>query len=956
MQPGAVVTYREREWIVLPAPEDEVLLLRPLTGTSDDAIAVHRRLSELIAYSLEWERVTPAQFPLPSPDEVGSARGVRLLWQAARLLLREGAAPFRSLGRISIRPRTYQLVPLLMALRLDPVRLLIADDVGVGKTIEAGLIARELWERGEIRRLAVLCPPYLCDQWQQELNEKLGFEAVIIGPQTLRTLERQVPPGRSVYDYFPVQVLSIDWVKLERNRHQFLIHPPDLVIVDEAHGVTRSSEREHHLRYQLVSELAENPQRHLILLTATPHSGIRSSFGQLLGLIDKRFGTWEFDRLTKEQRETLARHLVQRTRADLRHQWNDADVFPTREPQDVTYTLSAPYRALFEAVHRFCTDIVRSGETLQQHQRRMRWWSALVLLRCVMSSPRAAVLALERRHKNQAVTSVDEGELLALDELVPPIEPSEATPLDELPTPVLDDTLTGLPEADRRRLSELRKQAAAITPEHDTKLQQCIQIARKLLDEGFHPVIWCTYVDTAEYVADHLRTELPARYPGLQIECLTGRIGEEERRQRVAALLDAPRRLLVATDCLSEGINLQEGFDAVVHYDLPWNPNRLEQREGRVDRYGQPRDRVKAIRFYGQDNPVDGAVISVLLDKAREIRRTLGIYVPVPEDERTLAEVLVHRLFRRERQADQLALPLGSDPAKQLHDRWEIDIEREKVSRTVFAQRALDPGVVARELEACDAVLGDPNAVRRFFLDAAQAIGLLVTPDPHQRDVWTVHTDAAILAEVPDDISAALPRPKNDRWPVTFTSPGPAGITYLGRNHPTVTALARHIFERAFARLPGSSPVQRIGVLRTRRVERLTTLVLLRARYQQQQPGRWAGLSEEVLVTGWRGQPTQLLAPSEALDLLEHVEPADEMPRGEQRELAEHALQRLRLLLEDQGASPLARLLSERAAELLAAHRRVRQEVGERVRGLAVRPYWPPDVLALLVLQPVVLR
>ncbi len=956
MQPGAVVTYREREWIVLPAPDDEVLLLRPLTGTSDDAVAVHRRLSELIAYSLEWERVAPAQFPLPSPDEVGSARDVRLLWQAARLLLREGAAPFRSLGRVSIRPRAYQLVPLLMALRLDPVRLLIADDVGVGKTIEAGLIARELWERGEIRRLAVLCPPYLCDQWQGELNEKLGFDAVVIGPQTLRALERETPPGRSVYEHFPVQVLSIDWVKLERNRHQFLVHRPDLVIVDEAHGVTPSGGRERHLRYQLVRELASDVQRHLILLTATPHSGIRASFGQLLGLLDERFSTWEIDRLTEEQRATLARHLVQRTRADLRHRWGDADVFPTREPQDATYTLSPAYRALFEAVHGFCTEIVRSGEALQEHRRRMRWWSALVLLRCVMSSPRAAVLALERRRKDEPPDSEDESVLLGPDGQVPVVEPSDAIHLDEIPTPVLDRAVADLADSDRRRLAALHKQAAAIGPEHDTKLQRCVETTRRLLDEGFHPVIWCTYVDTAEYVAEHLRAELADDYPGLQVECLTGRVGEEERRQRVAGLLDAPRRLLVATDCLSEGINLQEGFDAVLHYDLPWNPNRLEQREGRVDRYGQPRDRVRAIRFYGQDNPVDGAVISVLLDKAREIRRTLGIYVPVPEDERTLAEVLVHRLFLRGASAAQLALPLGPDPVGELHHRWDIDVEREKVSRTVFAQRALDPGVVARELEACDAVLGDPDAVRRFLLDAAQAIGLLVAPDPRQRDVWTVRTDDATLDGVPDDVRAALPRPKGGRWQVTFTSPGPTGVTYLGRNHPAVTALARHLFERAFARVLGPSPAQRIGVLRTRRVERLTTLVLLRARYHLAQPGRPVGLSEEVLVTGWRGQPAQLLAPGEALDLLERVEPDDEVPRGEQRELVEHALQRLQLLLDDPETSPFARLLSERADELLAAHRRVRQEVGERVRGLRVHPYWPPDVLALLVLQPVVSR
>jgi hypothetical protein len=170
-EPGSVVRFRNRDWVVLASGEEEVVL-RPLTGTSDDGVVVHRRLPELLGYTIPTEHISSSQFPPPFPDSVADAQSLHLLWQSARLLLREGAAPFRSLGRISVRPRTYQLVPLMMALRLDPVRLLIADDVGVGKTIEAGLIARELWERGEIRRMAVLCPPYLCDQWQKELKEK----------------------------------------------------------------------------------------------------------------------------------------------------------------------------------------------------------------------------------------------------------------------------------------------------------------------------------------------------------------------------------------------------------------------------------------------------------------------------------------------------------------------------------------------------------------------------------------------------------------------------------------------------------------------------------------------------------------------------------------------------------------------------------------------------------------
>ena len=151
MQPGAIVRFRNRDWVLI-AVEDEVLRLRPLTGTSDEALAVRRRLCDLLGYTLPTKRVEPSRFPLPDARQVADVQSVHLLWQAARLLLREGATPFRSLGRISVRPRTDQLVPLMMSLRLDPVRLLIADDVGVGKTVEAAFSLEREVGNGSIVR------------------------------------------------------------------------------------------------------------------------------------------------------------------------------------------------------------------------------------------------------------------------------------------------------------------------------------------------------------------------------------------------------------------------------------------------------------------------------------------------------------------------------------------------------------------------------------------------------------------------------------------------------------------------------------------------------------------------------------------------------------------------------------------------------------------------------------
>ncbi|MCX7915853.1 MAG: helicase, partial [Verrucomicrobiae bacterium] len=157
-----------------------MILLRPIGGSTREICGVLKTLANTLAYSLPHERIQASKFPLPDPNSVQDHTAVRLLMQAARLLLRDGAAPFRSFGHLSVRPRPYQCVPLLMALRLETVRLLISDDVGIGKTIEAAMIAREMLDRGLIQRIAVLCPPYLCDQWQKELAEKFHIEAAVI--------------------------------------------------------------------------------------------------------------------------------------------------------------------------------------------------------------------------------------------------------------------------------------------------------------------------------------------------------------------------------------------------------------------------------------------------------------------------------------------------------------------------------------------------------------------------------------------------------------------------------------------------------------------------------------------------------------------------------------------------------------------------------------------------------
>ncbi|MBE9014355.1 ATP-dependent helicase, partial [Pseudanabaenaceae cyanobacterium LEGE 13415] len=190
---GSLVKARDREWVVLPESTDEMLILRPLGGTEDEVTGIYVPL----------EPVEPAQFDLPNPSQPGDHRSCRLLRDAVRLGFRSSAGPFRSFAKIAVEPRPYQLVPLLMALKLDPVRILIADDVGIGKTVEACLIARELLDRGEIERLAILCPPHLAEQWQRELLEKFHIEAELVLSSTATRLERNCRLGQSLFDLYP---------------------------------------------------------------------------------------------------------------------------------------------------------------------------------------------------------------------------------------------------------------------------------------------------------------------------------------------------------------------------------------------------------------------------------------------------------------------------------------------------------------------------------------------------------------------------------------------------------------------------------------------------------------------------------------------------------------------------------------------------------------------------------
>lgn len=935
-KPGTLVHARGREWVVLPDSTDDFLLLRPVGGLDEEITGILPAV----------EPVSWATFQLPSKEDLGDFASGQLLRDAARLSTRAAAGPFRSFGRIAAEPRPYQLVPLMMALKLDPVRLLIADDVGIGKTIEACLIARELLDRGEIRRMTVLCPPHLAEQWQRELAEKFHIDAELVLSSTIQRLERDLPLGTSVFDRYRFTVVSTDFIKTPRRADDFILKCPEFVIVDEAHGcafaggVGRGRQR----RYDLLRRVSEDPARHLVLVTATPHSGNEEAFRSLLSLLDREFADLpsDLDRADREGiRRKLARHLIQRRRADIRRYLEIDTAFPERKDKEATYQFSKAYRALLDEILAFARDYV-SEEDGGQRRRRVRYWSALALLRCVSSSPAAAAATLRGR------AAVDQAEDEDVDDI------GRRTVLDQGDdddNAVIDfspgSETEGDKDATRRKLLEFARRAEAISPADDLKLQGAVSEIKALLNDGFLPVVFCRFVDTAEYVARHLRQVLPDH---VRVESVTGQLPPAEREARIMSLVAEPGQyVLVCTDCLSEGINLQQHFNAVLHYDLAWNPTRHEQREGRVDRFGQEKPEVRVITYYGTDNPIDGVILDVLIRKHKSIKSDLGVTVAVPGSSEQIAEALFEgALFREQTRSglhQQLTLDFIDDlepKRKALHAEWENARDREKASRSRFAQHTLSPEAVAAELQSVRSAIGRSEDVARFV---RAVLGAASVPFQDRGQSMRVH----LTPEAPCSLRQAIGR--DEPFTGRFDLPFREGEIYLGRTSPVIEGLASWVLDQALdAAGRDTKPVAaRCGVISTSGVSTRTTLLVVRFRYHLQLTG---GDGETLLCE--ETVPLACTGSADAPKWLSQEEAERLMAARPERNLIPTAIdQQLGLLLPalpelQQALGPVAQ---ERADAQLAAHERVRE--ASRARGrVSIQPVLPVDILGAYILLP----
>ncbi len=938
--PGNLVRARGREWVVQTdsrrADGSSALRLRPLGGSDDDIVT--------LVPDLEFSPVEPATFAPPDPNRPGNHAAALLLRDALRLKLRAGAGPFRCFGNIAVEPRAYQLVPLLMALRLATVRLLIGDDVGIGKTIEAGLIVRELMDRGEVSRVAVLCPPHLVEQWQGELQQRFNLPAVALTAASASRIERQLPHGVRLFDHHPVIVVSLDYIKSEKHRDHFLAIAPECIVVDEAHTCASSGAGKQ-LRFELLQRLARDETRHLLLLTATPHSGDEVAFFNLLSLLNPEFQALQHRTSANDPlRLQLARHFVQRRRKDIvdwQAETQDGHGFARRMKSELTYRLTGAWGTFFDAVQTYCRELAESVERSgSDGGARLIWYATLALLRCVASSPAAAAKALNTRLEGQLGID-EEGTDAEIDNLHDG-DAEDLTSLDLEPAAQLQI------QAGAQRLQALIADAQRLSgASGDPKLAALVDHIASLLKDGFAPVVFCRYIATAQYVA----AELKKHFPSALIEAVTGELAPEERHERVDRMGNEDSsdsddrkggRILVATDCLSEGVNLQHLFTAVVHYDLAWNPTRHEQREGRVDRYGQRAREVRCTMLYGQDNPVDGFVLEVILRKGEAIQKELGVLVPMPEDRQRINQALVKAALmkRSPGRSPQMGFDFGESEQilAPLQTQWQDALEKAKANRTVFAQRRIQPDEVLPEWHKQQEALGSGDDVQRFMLSACARLNAPLERHREQHRLHTQHLPEALRQRLADESLV----PEGGHKTLTFD------LADLHRSHPLVSVLAEYLIETA---LQGESAVAaRCAATVTGAVDTVTTIVLLRLRHQlaYQRLGQpFQILAEECVALAIRGrQKPEWLAGPDAARLLES-QPAGNLPReAVQREVTQA------LAFLQQNRPRLDALAQERANALLADHQRVRQAVRDSIGHHSVHPCLPVDIVGVYVLLP----
>ena len=559
-------------------------------------------------------------------------------------------SPFRS----GIEPEDYQLEPVARALTMPRVNLLLADDVGLGKTIEAGLTMQELMLRNRATTVLIVCPASLQYQWRDEMRDKFGLEFRIINSESVSHLRRQRGIHVNPWTHFPRLITSIDYFKQDRVFQRFCETLPaegagswprryDLLIVDEAHNIAPAGSLHYakpSLRTRIIRRIVPHFE-HRLFLTATPHNGYSESFSALLEILDPQ----RFIRGVTPTADMLRQVMVRRMKSDI-VAFDGTPRFPRREihPLEVAYSEEErTVHRLFQRYAALCTARLRDAGGVPWLAMR---FVLILLKKRLFSSPRAFASTLEKHAASRSRARTAPRRHRQAQWQLPDFEEMTDNEAAEALDEVLDNAAATLPCPDaeeEQALTELRGWAQRSMQRRDSKAEHLLDWLQQTLCPGgvwnrTRVVIFTEYMDTQHYLAELLNK---SGMGGERLICLNGATSAQERERFKAAFQadpdTSPVRILLGTDAASEGINLQNHCSRLIHYEIPWNPSRLEQRNGRVDRHGQHAPVVDIYHFVAADlaqgqHDVMAADLEFLyrvVNKVETIRQDLGKVGPV---------------------------------------------------------------------------------------------------------------------------------------------------------------------------------------------------------------------------------------------------------------------------------------------------------------------------------------
>jgi ERCC4-related helicase len=951
--PGTLVQARKRLWRV-DSQESNILRV-----TAVDAAEEQARIY------LPFETVKPGQLSPPDPDIVGYPQAQDLMLRAFRLSMIHSTAPLLSLQRSRAIPVDYQLVPVVMALEQPRVRLLIADDIGLGKTIEAGLVITELMARGRARRLLVICPASLRQQWREALDYFFHLEAYIFSRQHRRALERDLPVGTNPLEFHSAFIVSVDYAKMPEIKNQILEVPWDIVVIDEAHQVAKPhqsgpDQRVKKDRWDLGKALAFSPKiKSLLMLTATPHNGYTDSFASLLELLDvEAVSGPEHDPLI--QRAIAKGYVVQRRRKDVEAWLGNGDqdaagdgrasAFPDRDQDEVVIQPSAQELEVIHGVQRYGELVLEHARSADTRIQTLAGWTVLHLHKRALSSPEALRQSLKNRRESleQRLAGLTEPDVgLSSDS-------ARANVLDEDPGELFDEeeivqrserVAPGSPEsiqAELRALDELEALAKKVTVSRDSKLQHLLKnLLRQRLHHRPKVIIFTRYRDTMEYVAGQI--EKASLYEKVKVITLHGSLNEVQRRERFREFEKASQAVLVATDAISEGINLQHVASQVIHYELPWNPNRLEQRNGRVDRFGQ-REPVVVIRTLVMDETLDATILKVLVEKANRIRHDYGFSPPYFGDEANILDLIQeHGLGLRlaPRQLGLFEQFEESEEPGELEDPFADEIVARIEGESFYGQTEVSLGEVQQQMQQVRETIGSSEEIKSFVLSGLNRMGCTVDhSDDGTLRIVLSHPDLR-LPGLADEIPRATFDPK-----LGLDDPD---VEVLDLGHPLVRRLMDLLKRETFQ---ANEDQDHLGYGRTAveispDVGETTALYHLLVRFVT--GGEPAQILEDLLAVAIPVYGERPLDEGQTRDLLNTHSAPETLTESESQEILAEALNRPDL------QEKLGARIKNRQQELIGERQAMRQRLGEEVvwlKGSDEIKIGSWDLLSIKVLWP----